>query len=148
MRFFFFFFFFFFQKTCNCYFQYLCKWNDCASFGGILKIGITNVFLFNKTNQFPANKYMFKVNNKNVRKRCKICFKVTKKTPEGHVIHVVLVSGVFSPFLLPLWTYFTLSMYFFAGRAALNQTIKQLIDIIDIDKILNRLVMRLVSTFI
>ena len=45
----------------------------------------------------PANMYFFKVNNKNIRKRCEICSKLTKKknkkkTPERHQRHR---SGVF-----------------------------------------------------
>ena len=31
---------------------------------------------------FPANIYLFKFNNRNTRKRCKICLKLTAKTPE------------------------------------------------------------------
>ena len=31
---------------------------------------------------FPANIYLFKVNNRNTRKRCEICSKLTIKTPE------------------------------------------------------------------
>ena len=31
---------------------------------------------------YPANIYLFKVNNKNTRKRCEICSKLTVKTPE------------------------------------------------------------------
>ena len=30
----------------------------------------------------PANVYLFKFNNRNTRKRCKICSKLTIKTPE------------------------------------------------------------------
>ena len=33
----------------------------------------------------PANIYLFKVNNKNIRKRCEICSKLTIKTPEKGV---------------------------------------------------------------
>ena len=33
-------------------------------------------------NSFPANIYLFKVNNRNTRKRCEICSKLTIKTPE------------------------------------------------------------------
>ena len=33
-------------------------------------------------NAVPAGNYMFKVNNRNSRTRCKICLKLTKKTPE------------------------------------------------------------------
>ena len=52
-----------------------------------------------------AGNYMFKVNNKNPRKRCEMCSKLTKKTPElrlsrrsgvfianfEHISHLVLV---------------------------------------------------------
>ena len=31
---------------------------------------------------YPANIYLFKANNKNNRKRCKLCLKLTIKTPE------------------------------------------------------------------
>ena len=30
----------------------------------------------------PANIYLFKVNNRNTRKRCEICSRLTIKTPE------------------------------------------------------------------
>ena len=30
----------------------------------------------------PPNLYLFKVNNRNPRKRCEICSKITTKTPE------------------------------------------------------------------
>ena len=30
----------------------------------------------------PTNIYLFKVNNRNTRKRCEICSKLTTKTPE------------------------------------------------------------------
>ena len=33
-------------------------------------------------NCYPANIYLFKVNNRNTRKRCKTCSKFTIKTPE------------------------------------------------------------------
>ena len=39
---------------------------------------------------FPANIYLFKVNNRNIRKRCGIYSKSTIKTPE-YVIDIVLV---------------------------------------------------------
>ena len=38
--------------------------------------------------QYPANIHLFKVNNRNTRKRCEICSKLTIKTPERR-------SGVF-----------------------------------------------------
>ena len=54
---------------------------------------------------YPANKYMFKVNNRNTRKRCEICSKLSTKTLEQrqlrrsgvfifnfeHILHLVLV---------------------------------------------------------
>ena len=36
---------------------------------------------------FPANIYLFKVNNRNTRKRCEICSKLTIKTPERRHWH-------------------------------------------------------------
>ena len=32
--------------------------------------------------KYPAGTYMFKVNNRNTKARCKICLKLTIKTPE------------------------------------------------------------------
>ena len=51
-------------------------------------------FIFGLTliNMFPGNIYLFKVNNKNTRKRCEICLKLTIKTPEWHQWRC---SGVF-----------------------------------------------------
>ena len=47
---------------------------------------LTNLvtYLFPGLNKkpIPANIYLFKVNNKNTRKRCEICSKLTIKTPE------------------------------------------------------------------
>ena len=52
----------------------------------------------------PGGNYMFKVNNINSRISCKICSKLTKKTPEQrHWSGVVLVS-----LLLTLNTFHTL----------------------------------------
>ena len=35
-------------------------------------------------NAIPANIYLFKINNRNIRKRCEICSKLTIKPPERH----------------------------------------------------------------
>ena len=57
------------------------------------------------TELFPANSYLFKVRNKNIRKRCEICLKLTIKTPGRrhwrfssvfivnfeHILHLFLV---------------------------------------------------------
>ena len=43
-------------------------------------------------NNKPSRNYMFKVNNRNTNTRCKICLKLTKKTPELRHWHH---SGVF-----------------------------------------------------
>ena len=54
----------------------------------ILSIIIQNLLNFHillfqaRTLNFPANIYSFKVNNRNTRKRCEICSKLTTKTPE------------------------------------------------------------------
>ena len=48
-----------------------------------------------KNNNLPANIYLFKVNNTNTRKRCKICSKLTIKTPERrHGTYFTLFSNV------------------------------------------------------
>ena len=58
-----------------------------------------------KCSNNPVGNYMFKVNNRNTRTRCKICSKLTLKTPERrywgrsgvfivnfeHISHLVLV---------------------------------------------------------
>ena len=49
----------------------------------------------------PANTYLFKVNNRNTRKRCKICSKLTKKTPEQHCLHSVAFIVNFLNYFLP-----------------------------------------------
>ena len=33
---------------------------------------------------YPENKYMFKVNNRDTKKKCEICSKLTIKLPEQH----------------------------------------------------------------
>ena len=38
---------------------------------------------------YPANMYLFKVNNRNSRKRCEISLKLTIKTPGVSVVSVV-----------------------------------------------------------
>ena len=51
------------------------------------RISLKHSLLWN----FPANIYLLNVNNRNTRKRCEICSKLTKTTPEQCL----------------LWTYFT-----------------------------------------
>ena len=36
------------------------------------------------SNNYPTNIYLFKLNNRNSRKRCKICSNLTIKTPDQH----------------------------------------------------------------
>ena len=43
-----------------------------------------SVFIFSKSIS-PANIYLLKINNKNNRKRCEICTKLTTKTPERNL---------------------------------------------------------------
>ena len=48
-------------------------------------MNVCRIALFNqnrKTGTYPANIYLFKVDNKNSRKRYEICSKLTIKTPE------------------------------------------------------------------
>ena len=53
-----------------------------------------------KYNNNPANIYLLKVNNRNTRKRCEICSKLTIKTTEGRlgivlVIIMIIVIDLF-----------------------------------------------------
>ena len=48
---------------------------------------------------YPAGIYLFKVNNRNTRTRCKICPKLTIKTPERHhwcrLVSLLLTLNIF-----------------------------------------------------
>ena len=56
----------------------------------------------------PANKYMLKANNRNTRKRCEICSKLTTKTPKRRrdivlvcfIVNFEHISFLFLVFLL------------------------------------------------
>ena len=48
----------------------------------IIKKNILKLDNKNNRTEYPANIYLFKVNNRNTRKRCEICSKLTIKTPE------------------------------------------------------------------
>ena len=66
---------------------------------GLYYLTIKHFFVIIKTHKEcdPAIIYLFKVNNRNTRKRCKICSKLTIKTPEHHHYprSVVFVVKVF-----------------------------------------------------
>ena len=50
----------------------------------------------NRTRSYPAGTYMFKVNNRNPRTKCKICSKLTIKTPERrHWRRIYLTLNIF-----------------------------------------------------
>ena len=59
-------------------------------------------------NATPANIYLFKINNRNIRKRCEICSKLTIKPPERHhwrhsgvfLVNFKQISQLFLVFLL------------------------------------------------
>ena len=59
-------------------------------------------------NNCPANIYLFKVNNKNLWKRCEICPKLSRKTPELRqwrrsgvfIVNFAQISYLFLEFLL------------------------------------------------
>ena len=53
------------------------------SYINITSVFSGRVFIFGfKEYSFPGNIYLFKVNNRDSRKRCEICSKLTIKTPE------------------------------------------------------------------
>ena len=62
---------------------------------------------FRYANYFPANIFLFKVNNRNTRKKCETCSKLTIKTPElDHwrrcvfIVNFGYISHLFLIFLL------------------------------------------------
>ena len=67
----------------------------------------------------PVNIYMFKVNNRNTRQSCKICSKLTIKTPDRRqcrrsVFFIVIYEHISHLFLLFLLL--SLSRYLFTGH--------------------------------
>ena len=76
-----------------------------------------------KVRQLQANNYLYKVNNKNIRKRCEICSKLTIKTlKRSGVFNVdfeqvnVNLAGFFCTFHLPLCLHFR----YFVGVVVIN----------------------------
>ena len=74
---------------------------------------------------FPANIYPFKVNNRNIRKKCEICSKLTIKTPKQHQWRLSKVSfnGVFLvnfEYILHLNIYYTFSSISFVKFKQVN----------------------------
>ena len=47
---------------------------------------------------FPDNSYLFKFSNRNTRKMCGICSKLTIKTPERYLVFVLLALNIFHTF--------------------------------------------------
>ena len=45
-------------------------------------VRLSLLLTLNTLNIFPSNIYLFKATNKNIRKRCEICLKLTIKGPE------------------------------------------------------------------
>ena len=86
----------------KCYFKtsYLA-WSIKLSTMGTTYYSVSNLLLWRKN---PAKIHLLKVNNRNSRKRCKICWKLTIKTPElphwrrpgifivkfEHILHIFL----------------------------------------------------------
>ena len=76
--------------------KYCCLWSSCMpptyirtynmSFLNYNRVNVTVTVSLESSKReeksFPANSYLFKINNRNTRKRCKICGKLTVKTPE------------------------------------------------------------------
>ena len=63
---------------------------------------------FNKAfrpSAYPATIYLFKVNNRNIRKRCQTCSKLTIKTPErSHRRRSGVFIVIFLTYFLPLFS--------------------------------------------
>ena len=54
-----------------------------------LSIFVVHFLLIFLLHNYPAGHYMLKVNNRNTRARCKICSKLTIKTPERLIVFIV-----------------------------------------------------------
>ena len=69
-------------------------------------VGFQLLNIFAKTSYYiPSNIYLFKVNNRNTRKRCEICAKLTIKTQERRhsgvfIVNFEHISNFFLVFLL------------------------------------------------
>ena len=70
------------------------------------------------TDTIPANIYLFKVNNRNTRKRCEIYLKLTIKTSQQchwHRSGVFIVNFEHISYLFLVFLFLTFNMYLFAG---------------------------------
>ena len=65
----------------------------------------------------PASKYLLLVNNKNTRKRCEICLKLTIKTPERHHFLMFLLLS------LNRWIFVGMDFWDRAWRIIINMKI-------------------------
>ena len=73
---------------------------------------VTCSFLFSKffvPGPDPANIYLFKVNNRNTRKRCEICLKLTIKTRERRRSDVFIVNFEHISYLFIMFVLLTLN---------------------------------------
>ena len=71
------------QRKAIFYLFYICK-TFCSTliFKLLFKLFSSMIQPLKYSNIYPAGNCMFKVNNRNTRKRCQICSKLTIKTPE------------------------------------------------------------------
>ena len=65
----------------------------------------------------PASKYLLLVDNKNTRKRCEICLKLTIKTPERHHFLMFLLLS------LNRWIFVGMDFWDRAWRIIINMKI-------------------------
>ena len=65
----------------------------------------------------PASKYLLLVDNKNTRKRCEICLKLTIKTPERHHFLMFLLLS------LNRWIFVGMDFWDRAWRIIINMEI-------------------------
>ena len=74
--------------------------------------------LFINTGHYPAGNYMFRVNSRNIRTRCKICSKLTIKIPERchwHRSGIFIVNFEHISHLVIVFLLLTLSRLMLAG---------------------------------
>ena len=76
-----------------------CFWIESASLIECLRGRGIRLFLLGNWNSSQSNIYLFKFNNRNTRKRCEICSKLTIKTLERR-LEFLLLTYLFLEFLL------------------------------------------------
>ena len=75
----------------------------CFATDTIVRCEVKKTFLSYvlKLRSIPADNHIFKANNRNIRKRCEICSKLTIKTPERHLASFCCLYFYFWTYIIP-----------------------------------------------